>query len=128
MAKIKVTTLNIGNVMEEQELRDLVPPPAVIAFLEDDCMHEITIRASGTGMVPITYQKIDEKFCKIGDIVEINQISHAWYGCLLVVDETKSWGIKAHAVIPQRNDTPQSCSKAHNRLKFEEFRKVGSIK
>lgn len=39
-----------------------------------------------------------------GDIVQIIDIRHDWYPCLLIVEEDKDWGILGYIAIPQRDE------------------------
>jgi len=55
-----------------------------------------------------------------GDIVQIVDESHAWFPCLLVVSEVKSWGVVAYAFIPQK-----PVAQAFNRLESKQIYKVG---
>lgn len=58
-----------------------------------------------------------------GDIIQITNKEHNWFPCLLIVDEVKSWGCTAYALIPN----PQSSTgQAFNRIKAEDYEKVGT--
>jgi hypothetical protein len=59
------------------------------------------------------------------DIVQITDASHPWFPALLIVDEVKSWGVQAFALVPQSNDGSQKCSQAFNRLNNNQVEKVG---
>ena len=61
----------------------------------------------------------------VGDIVQIVNENHAWYPCLLIIDEVKSWGVQAYALIPKSNDGSEPVSLAYNRIKTEDFVVVG---
>ena len=60
-----------------------------------------------------------------GDIVQITDPSHPWYPALLIVDEVKSWGVQAFALIPKSNNGSEPVALAYNRLKFEAIETVG---
>lgn len=60
-----------------------------------------------------------------GDIVQILDPHHAWCGCLLIVDEVKSWGVVAYITIPQSNDGSEPAGTAYNRLDKNTYEKVG---
>jgi len=60
-----------------------------------------------------------------GDIVQITDQAHAWFPCLLIVDEVKSWGVQAGCLCPQSNDAHQMPATAYNQLKWEQIERVG---
>lgn len=60
-----------------------------------------------------------------GDIVQIVNQDHAWFGCLLVVDEIKKWGVQAYCLIPTSNDGSEQPGSAYNRLDYFAIAKVG---
>jgi len=62
---------------------------------------------------------------KKGSIVQIIDEKHSWYPCLLIVDEVKTWGVQAVAIIPQSNDGSAPVSRAWNRLNYEQIKEVG---
>lgn len=62
----------------------------------------------------------------IGDIVQIVDEDHAWFPCLLIVSEVKSWGVQAYALIPKSNDGSERTGEAYNRLKDDQIQRVGS--
>jgi hypothetical protein len=39
----------------------------------------------------------------LGDVVQITNEKHQWFGCLLVVSEVKGWGVLAYCLIPKSN-------------------------
>ena len=61
---------------------------------------------------------------KKGDIVQITDEKHAWFPCLLIVDEVKPWGVQAACLIPNSN-TQNDVGRAFNRLKIEQVEVVG---
>lgn len=61
-----------------------------------------------------------------GDIIQITDSTHAWYGCLLVVDEVRAWGVTAYLSIPRSNDGSEPAGTAFNRLNNGTFEKVGA--
>ena len=65
---------------------------------------------------------------KSGNIVQITDVTHPWFPCLLIVGEVKSWGVNACALVPQSNDGSEQVSQAWNRLRFEQVEVVGSAK
>jgi hypothetical protein len=62
---------------------------------------------------------------KFGDIVQIIDVQHPWYPCLLIVDEVKPWGIQAACIIPESNDGSELPVTAWNRLRTEQVVVVG---
>ena len=62
---------------------------------------------------------------EIGDIIQITNETHPWYPCLLIVDEVKMWGVQAYCIVPQSNDGSEPVGRAYNRIKNEDFVKVG---
>lgn len=60
-----------------------------------------------------------------GNIVQITNESHPWFPALLIVDEVKSWGVQAYAIIPKKNDGSEPPALAYNRLKYEDIQVVG---
>lgn len=64
---------------------------------------------------------------KKGDVIQITERIHSWYGCLLIVDEIKSWGVQAFLLVPQSNDHFE-VKIAYTRLKNGSFEKIGSSK
>jgi len=56
-------------IMDDQEIRDMVPPKALLAFLDDDSMVEITVRRAGTGFIAETYRKLDGPVAEMADSV-----------------------------------------------------------
>lgn len=62
----------------------------------------------------------------IGDIIQITHESHSWYPCLLIVDEVKEWGVQAYVIVPNSNDGTEPAGRAYNRIKNEDFVKVGT--
>lgn len=69
----------------------------------------------------------DVPSCSRGDIVQIVDEAHAWYGCLLIVDEVKLWGVLAAALIPRSNDGSEPIAQAWNRLTYGCFAIVGRV-
>ncbi len=61
----------------------------------------------------------------VGDIIQITDESHAWFPCLLIIDEVKMWGVQAYALTPTKNDGSEKPAQYFNRLEFGEFEKVG---
>lgn len=55
---------------------------------------------------------------KEGSIVQANENAGEWCGCLLIVDEVKSWGVQAGMKIPN-NGT------AYIRLTFDQVEYIG---
>lgn len=55
---------------------------------------------------------------KKGDIVQITNIEHTWFPCLIIVDDIKSFGIQGYAICPGEGE-------AYIRLKKEDYSKVG---
>jgi hypothetical protein len=58
------------------------------------------------------------------DLIQVNEDGPMnWFRCLLVVDEVKSWGVQAYAIIPQARDKPSA--DAFMRLTWNEFDTLG---
>lgn len=57
---------------------------------------------------------------KKNDVIQINEKcgNKSWMGCLMIVDEVKSWGVQAYLHIPMQGD-------AYLRLKHEEYDVIG---
>lgn len=49
-----------------------------------------------------------------GSLIQVNESIKDWFGCVMTVDEVKSWGVLAYLRIPCRGD-------AFLRLKWDEF-------
>lgn len=62
-----------------------------------------------------------------GDIVQIIDETHPWFPALLIVDEVKSWGVRAYLHIPESNVESACCSKEYNRLDNEQIKRVGTV-
>lgn len=60
-----------------------------------------------------------------GDIVQITDEGHHWWGALIVVDEVKSFGCQGFAPVPLNDGTMGG--QAYIRLKRNEFQPVGHI-
>ncbi len=63
---------------------------------------------------------------QIGDVIQIIDKEHPWFPCLLIVDEVKSFGVRAYALVPKSNDGSEAPSQALNRLKFDQILKIGN--
>lgn len=63
---------------------------------------------------------------KVGDIIQIANAEHGWWGCLLVVQEVRTWGVLAYANIPKSNDGSEAPAQAHNRLQRGSYEVVGA--
>ncbi len=61
----------------------------------------------------------------VGDIVQIVNAQHAWYPCVLIVDEVKIWGVQAYVIHPLSNQGSGNIAIAPIRLKMEDVQKVG---
>lgn len=55
---------------------------------------------------------------KVGSVIQANENSGEWCGCLLIVDEVKSWGVQAGMKIPYKGT-------AYMRLTNEQFDYIG---
>ncbi len=60
-----------------------------------------------------------------GDVIQITDERHAWFPCLMLVTEVKSWGVQACVLVPESNDGSHKPSSAYNRIRFEQIEKVG---
>lgn len=56
---------------------------------------------------------------KRGSIIQANENAKEWCGCVLIVDEVKSWGVQAFIHVPMNGD-------AYIRLKTEQFDELGA--
>lgn len=65
-----------------------------------------------------------EREMRTGDVVQIVDVTHAWYPCLMLVGEVKTWGVQACVLVPQSN-AEQNVTQAWNRLNFNQVRFVG---
>jgi hypothetical protein len=43
---------------------------------------------------------LSEKLVRAGHVIEIVNKEQPWYGCLLIVDKVKSWGVQASLRTP----------------------------
>ena len=57
---------------------------------------------------------------KKNDVIQINEKfkGTGWIGCLMIVDEVKSWGVQAYLHVPMQGD-------AYLRLKHEDYDVIG---
>lgn len=55
---------------------------------------------------------------KVGSVIQANEQAGEWCGCLLIVEEVKSWGVMAGMKIPFKGT-------AYIRLKTEQFEYIG---
>lgn len=69
------------------------------------------------------FQEVPEKKLEIGDIVQITNDSHHWFGCLIVVSEPKSFGCQGYISIPHNN--VGDVRDAFIRLNHADFETVG---
>lgn len=60
---------------------------------------------------------------KAGDIVQITNDSHHWFGCLIVVSEPKSFGCQGYVSIPK--DNRGDVADAYIRLNHDDYERVG---
>jgi hypothetical protein len=59
------------------------------------------------------------------DLIQVNEEGPMnWFRCILVVDEVKSWGVQAYAIIPQARD--KTSADAFLRLEWNEFDTLGA--
>ncbi len=61
------------------------------------------------------------------DIVQIVDETHPWFPCLMIVDEVKSFDVRAYVIVPQSNDGSQEVGHAYNRLNFNQIERVGKV-
>ena len=61
-----------------------------------------------------------------GDVVQITDQEDAWFPCLIVVSELKSFGVQGYIVIPT-NDKSEVNGQAYRRLRFEKIEWVGRV-
>jgi len=57
---------------------------------------------------------------KKNDVIQINEKfkGTGWIGCLMIVDEVKSWGVQAYLHVPMQGD-------AYLRIKHGEYDVIG---
>jgi hypothetical protein len=59
------------------------------------------------------------------DLIQVNEDGPPnWFRCILVVDEVKSWGVQAYAIIPQARD--KMSADAFLRVEWNEFDTLGA--
>jgi hypothetical protein len=59
------------------------------------------------------------------DLIQVNEEGPMnWFRCILIVDEVKSWGVQAYAIIPQARD--KTSADAFMRLSWNEFDTLGA--
>lgn len=68
-------------------------------------------------------QDIKEPTVETGDIVQITNDDHHWFGCLIVVSEPKSFGCQGYISIPK--DNRGNVADAYIRLNHSDFERVG---
>lgn len=59
------------------------------------------------------WERKSTRVCK-GSLIQVNEKIHDWFGCVMIVDEVKSWGVQAYLKIPCRGN-------AFLRLNWDEF-------
>ena len=59
------------------------------------------------------WERKSTSVCK-GSLIQVNEKNHDWFGCVMIVDEVKSWGVQAYLKIPCRGN-------AFLRLNWDEF-------
>lgn len=62
-----------------------------------------------------------------GDIVQIVDESHPWYGCILVVDEPKNWGMQGFLEYPTSNEGDGKHVSIWLRPTTDQIRLVGHV-
>lgn len=55
---------------------------------------------------------------KKDDVIQVNEKVPEWCGCLMIVDEVKTWGVVAYMCIPPGNGT-------YIRLTYEQIEYIG---
>jgi hypothetical protein len=66
----------------------------------------------------------ERKQVEENDLVQVNEDGPAnWFRCILVVDEVRSWGVQAYAIVPNARDRPSG--DAYMRLAWREFDTLG---
>lgn len=68
-------------------------------------------------------EDIKEPTVEAGDVVQITNQDHHWFGCLIVVSEPKSFGCQGYITIPHNN--AGNVGDAHIRLNHSDFERVG---
>lgn len=60
-----------------------------------------------------------------GDLIQVNEDGPVnWFRVILIVDEVRTWGVQAYAVIPAAHGQPSG--DAYMRLEWQEFDVVGA--
>jgi hypothetical protein len=67
----------------------------------------------------------EPKTVEENDLIQVNEEGPMnWFRCILVIDEVKSWGVQAYAIIPQARD--KTSADAFLRLHWNEFDTLGA--
>lgn len=75
--------------------------------------------------IPLDFPS-QEHLYEAGDIVQITDIAHPWFPCILIVLEVKRWGLLAHLFVPTSNVLLETKPNIMpNRLTWNEVTKVG---
>lgn len=88
----------------------------------DRVLREVEAGRSGN-IVGLCRALVEARPLQQGDIVQITDETHAWYPCLIIVDEVKSWGIQGFTIIPTNDQKPNG--RAYIRLKSAVYERVG---
>ena len=59
------------------------------------------------------WERKSTRVCK-GTLIQVNEKIDDWFGCVMIVDEVKNWGVQAYLKIPCRGN-------AFLRLNWDEF-------
>ena len=59
------------------------------------------------------WERKSARVCK-GTLIQVNEKIDDWFGCIMIVDEVKNWGVQAYLRIPCRGN-------AFLKLKWDEF-------
>lgn len=55
---------------------------------------------------------------KVNDVIQCNEKTNIWEGCLMIVEEVKEWGVLAGLKIPNQGT-------AYLRLKHDQYELIG---
>ena len=49
------------------------------------------------------WERKSTRVCK-GTLIQVNEKIDDWFGCVMIVDEVKNWGVQAYLKIPCRGN------------------------
>jgi hypothetical protein len=60
-----------------------------------------------------------------GDIIQITDEGHTWFGCLMIVSEVKEYGVIAYMDVPRHSDKADDRNGSFNIFYRSTYEKVG---